>query len=300
MRGAVGHLESMSSATANVTKMSPMQLVLATTMAMLAFAANSLLCREALASGHIGASSFTLVRIASGAVMLGLLLLAKCRTCKIGGNWFAAAALFGYAAAFSYAYISLSAGTGALLLFGAVQVTMIVYGLWAGERLNIRQIIGVVAAAGGLVWLMLPGIESPPLLGAILMLGAGMSWGVYSVLGRGTHEPTIATAGNFIRAMPFAVILFVVLGEAEQVSGVGLGYAAASGALASGMGYALWYAVLPALAATTAATVQLSVPVLAAFGGALFLDEAVTLRFGVASVVVLGGISLFVMNKRGG
>lgn len=288
----------MSSASSNVTKMSPMQLVLVTTMAMLAFAANSLLCREALASGHIGASSFTLVRIVAGAVVLGLLLLAKFRTYRVGGNWLSAAALFGYAAAFSYAYISLSAGTGALLLFGAVQVTMIVYGLWAGERLNFRQIIGVVAAAGGLVWLMLPGIESPPLLGAMLMLGAGVSWGVYSLLGRGAKEPTIATAGNFIRATPFAVILFVVLGADEQTSVVGFGYAAASGALASGMGYALWYAVLPALPATTAATVQLSVPILAAFGGVLLLDEAVTLRFGLASVAVLGGIALFVLSRR--
>jgi drug/metabolite transporter (DMT)-like permease len=275
-----------------------MQLVVLTTMTMLAFAANSLLCREALASGSIGASSFTLVRIASGAAMLSFLLLAKFRIYKIGGNWLSAATLFGYAAAFSYAYISLSAGTGALLLFGAVQVTMIVYGLWVGEHLNGHQIIGVVAAAGGLVWLMLPGIEAPPVLGATLMLGAGISWGIYSLLGRGTKEPTVATAGNFIRAIPFAVILFAVLGEAEQVSGTGLGYAAASGALASGMGYVLWYAVLPALPATTAATVQLSVPMLASFGGVLLLDEAFTLRFGLASVAVLGGISLFVMSKR--
>lgn len=277
--------------------MSRIQLVLLTTMVMVAFAANSLLCREALAAGHIGASSFTFVRITSGAVMLSLLLLIKFRSYQLGGSWWSAAALFIYAAAFSFSYISLSAGTGALLLFGAVQTTMIVYGLWAGERLTVYQIIGAVAAGGGIVWLMLPGIEAPPLLGAILMLLAGISWGAYSLLGRGAAEPTAATAGNFIRAIPFAIILLVVLGDA-QVTGVGVAYAVASGALASGMGYALWYSVLPALAATTAATIQLSVPVIAALGGVLFLGEAVTLRFGLASIAVLGGVLLFVASKQ--
>ncbi len=275
-----------------------MRLLLLTSMAMLAFAANSILCREALASGHIGASTFTLVRIVSGAIMLGLILLARYRTHKIGGSWLSAAALFGYAAGFSFAYISLDAGAGALLLFGAVQVTMIVYGLWVGERLNGPQFIGVAAAAGGFVWLMLPGIEAPPLVGALLMLGAGVSWGVYSLLGRAAKEPTIATAGNFIRALPFACILFLLMGDGEQVSAVGFGYAAASGALASGVGYALWYAVMPALPATMAATVQLSVPILAALGGVVLLDEALTLRFGLASVAVLGGIAIFVFYRR--
>lgn len=281
-----------------VNNMLPIRLVLLTALTMLAFAANSLLCREALASGDIGALTFTLIRIASGAVALGVLLLLKFRSLSIGGSWLSAAALFGYAAAFSLAYISLSAGTGALLLFGSVQVTMIVYGLSTGERLNRRQLAGVMAAAAGLVWLLLPGIESPPLLGAILMLGAGFSWGVYSLLGRGAKEPTVATAGNFIRAVPFALLLFLVAGTGEHVSSAGVAYAVASGALASGMGYALWYAVLPALQSTTAATVQLSVPVIAAFGGLLLLNEPVTLRFGLASIAVLGGIAVFVLNRR--
>lgn len=196
-----------------MTKISPIRLVLLTAIAMLAFAANSILCREALANGYIGASTFTMVRIVSGAVVLGLILLTKFRTSNIGGDWMSAVALFGYAAGFSYAYISLSAGTGALILFGAVQATMIVYGLWAGERLKALQVIGVAAAAGGLVWLMLPGVEAPPLLGALLMLVAGISWGVYSLRGRATKEPTVATAGNFIRAAPLAFILFVALGQ---------------------------------------------------------------------------------------
>ncbi|MEM8637717.1 MAG: DMT family transporter [Cyanobacteria bacterium P01_G01_bin.54] len=275
----------------------PFKLVLVTTMAMLAFAANSLLCREALASGNIGAASFTLVRIVSGAVVLALLLLAKRRTFTIAGKWRSASALFGYAATFSYAYVTLSAATGALLLFGAVQVTMIAYGLWAGERLNLRQVIGSLFAAGGLVWLLLPGVESPPLLGAVLMLFAGFSWGVYSLLGRGEQEPTIATAGNFIRATPLAMILLMPFSASEANNVAGFGYAMASGALASGMGYALWYAVLPSLPATTAASVQLSAPILAALGGVLLLGEAMTFRFVVASVVVLGGIALFICSK---
>lgn len=281
-----------------MTKISPMRLVLLTAIAMLAFAANSILCREALANGYIGASTFTMVRIVSGAVVLGLILLTKYRTSNIGGDWMSAVALFGYAAGFSYAYISLSAGTGALILFGAVQATMIVYGLWVGERLKVLQVIGVAAAAGGLVWLMLPGVEAPPLLGALLMLVAGISWGVYSLRGRATKEPTVATAGNFIRAAPLAFILFVALGQGEQASTIGIGYAVVSGALASGAGYALWYAVLPALPATLAATVQLSVPILAALGGVILLEEPVTLRFGLASLAVLGGIALFVFNRR--
>jgi len=265
---------------------------------MLAFAANSLLCRAALASGHIGASAFTLVRIVSGAFVLSLILLTKFRTYNIGGNWLSATALFGYAAGFSYAYINLSAATGALLLFGAVQVTMIIYGLRTGERLNTCQMVGATTAASGLVWLMLPGIKSPPLLSALLMLGSGVSWGVYSLLGRSVNEPIIATAGNFIRTIPLAIILYAALGEGEHMSSAGFYYAVASGALASGMGYALWYATLPALPATMAATVQLSVPILATLGGVLFLNESVTFRFALASATVLGGIALFVFNRR--
>ncbi len=274
-----------------------LRVALLTALAMLAFAANSLLCREALATGDIGAATFTLVRIVSGAAVLGLILLVRFRAHGVGGSWGGAAALFGYAAGFSYAYLSLSAATGALMLFGAVQLSMIAYGLWIGERLNPRQAIGVVAAAAGLIWLLLPGVESPPLLGAVLMLAAGLSWGVYSLLGRGAGDPTVATAGNFIRAVPLALLVFVLLGGAEPISASGIGYAVASGALASGLGYAIWYAALPSLRATTAATVQLSVPILAALGGVVFLGEALTLRFGLAALAVLGGIGLFVLGK---
>ena len=265
---------------------------------MLAFAANSLLCREALATGEIGAASFTLVRILSGAVTLSVLLLFRSRSFTLGGSWGSAAALFGYAAGFSYAYLTLSAGTGALLLFGAVQVTMIGYGLSVGERLNLRQSVGVLIATTGLAWLLLPSLESPPLLGAALMLGAGLSWGVYSLLGRSNQDPTLATTGNFVRAVPFALITYLAFGTDEVMSAPGIGYAIASGAMASGLGYALWYGVLPALRATTTATVQLSVPIIAAFGGLLLLDEVITLRLILASIAVLGGIALFILSQR--
>lgn len=278
--------------------MPPLRLLLLSTITMLAFAANSILCRVALAEDHIGAASFTLIRIASGAVFLALLLLIRTRSYRLGGSWLSGAALFGYAAAFSFAYISLSAATGALLLFAAVQATMITYGLWSGERLSARQFIGIAVAFAGLVWLMLPGIEAPPLLGAVIMIGSGVCWGVYSLLGRQVSEPTIATAGNFIRAIPFALLLFLLLGNGENTSSLGLVYAVASGALASGLGYALWYLVLPQLPATSAATIQLSVPIIAALGGVLLLDEAVTLRFALASLAVLGGICLFILSKR--
>jgi drug/metabolite transporter (DMT)-like permease len=275
-----------------------MRLLLLTTITMLAFAANSILCRVALAEDHIGAASFTLIRIVSGAVFLSLLVVAKSRSFRFAGSWLSGGALFGYAAAFSFAYINLSAATGALLLFAAVQATMIAYGLWSGERLCARQIMGITLAFGGLVWLMLPGIEAPPLVGTIIMLISGACWGLYSLLGRQSSEPTIATTGNFLRAIPFALLLFLILGDGETASNLGLVYAVASGALASGLGYALWYLVLPQLAATSAATIQLSVPIIAALGGVLLLDEAISLRFTLASIAVLGGISLFILSKQ--
>ncbi|MCG9747613.1 DMT family transporter [Shewanella sp. Isolate8] len=280
-------------------ELSRLRLLLLTSVTMLAFAANSLFCREALATDSIDAASFTLIRIASGALVLGLIASRQIRASGLGGNWLSAAALFGYAVAFSFAYNSLSAGTGALLLFGAVQITMILYGLWAGERINRKQVLGAMLAGGGLVWLVLPGVSAPPLLGAVLMIIAGVSWGIYSLLGRGTKRPTLATAGNFIRAVPMALLPLVLLTHSQNISITGIGYAVASGALASGLGYALWYSVLPSLSALTAATVQLSVPVIAAFGGFIWLGEAMTTRLLVASIAVLGGIALFVMSKQG-
>lgn len=262
-----------------------------------AFAANSLLTREALLSGSVGAASFTLLRIVSGAAVLWLVCAFSNRSLRVGGGWLPAFALFAYAALFSFAYNSLSAATGALILFGAVQASMIVYALCSGERINAAQSVAALIAGAGLVWLMLPGVSAPPLAGAVLMLLAGVAWGVYSIVGRGASNPTMDTAGNFLRATPMALIVFLVFGRQEVVAQPGVVYALASGALASGLGYALWYAVLPQLRTTTAAMVQLSVPVLAAFGGLIWLDEAITLRLLLASLAVLGGIAVFVAYK---
>ena len=280
--------------------MSPARVFALTTLSMLAFAGNSLLCRLALQQSQLDAGSFTAIRLVSGALVLWL-VARKFRGDQNGaGNWPSALALFVYAAAFSFAYVRLPTATGALLLFGAVQATMISYGLWKGERLRALQRVGLALALSGLLGLLLPGLSAPPLGGSVLMLGAGVAWGVYSLRGKGAGDPTRVTAGNFLRAAPIAIALSLLMLGWQRVTldAAGIGYALASGALTSGLGYALWYTVLPTLKATTAATVQLSVPVLAALGGIVFLGEAVTLRLGLASLAILGGIALVVLQKR--
>jgi drug/metabolite transporter (DMT)-like permease len=265
---------------------------------MIAFASNSLLCRVALEHTRIDAAIFTTIRLASGAVMLWLIVLTRHGTYAGGGNWLSSFALFACAAGFSFAYVSLPAATGALLLFGAVQATMISYGIWAGERLMIRQLAGLVLALMGLVGLLLPGFTAPSLCGSVLMLSAGVSWGIYSLRGKGEGDPTKITAGNFLRAGPIAAVLSVSMLDGASLDIVGFWCAVLSGALASGLGYAIWYTVLPALKATTAATVQLSVPVIAALGGIVFLGESITLRLALASVAILGGIALVILEKH--
>lgn len=282
--------------------MSPLRIFGLTALAMLAFAGNSLLCRLALKHTSIDAASFTSIRLVSGAVMLFLIVKLRPRAAVGSGNWLSAFALFAYAAGFSFAYVSLPAATGALLLFGAVQATMIGHGLWAGERLRSLQLLGLLLAFGGMVGLLLPGLAAPPLLGSVLMLGAGVAWGVYSLRGKGAGDPTGVTAGNFLRAAPMAVVLGLLLLSSTEmraaVDTAGSYYALASGALTSGIGYAIWYTALPALKATQAATVQLSVPVIAALGGIVFLGEALTLRLILASIAILGGIALVILERR--
>ena len=281
--------------------MSPLRIFWLTSLAMLAFAGNSLLCRLALKHTSIDAASFTAIRLVSGAVMLFLIVKLRHKTAVGRGNWLSAFALFAYAAGFSFAYVSLPAATGALLLFGAVQATMIGHGLWAGERLRGLQLLGLLLAFGGMVGLLLPGLAAPPLLGSILMLGAGVAWGVYSLRGKGAGDPTSVTAGNFMRAVPMAMVLSLLLSQPAvhaSLDMAGFGYALASGALTSGLGYAIWYTALPALKATQAATVQLSVPVIAALGGIVFLGESLTLRLILASIAVLGGIALVILERR--
>jgi len=283
--------------------MSTQRLGLITFAAMLAFAGNSLLCRLALADGLIDAASFTLIRLLAGALMLvwiraGSRAGRRGRWMEVGGNWWSAAALFVYAAGFSFAYVSLSTATGALLLFGAVQATMIGYGMYAGERLNRQQVMGASAAMVGLLLLLLPGLEAPPLWAATLMLGSGVAWGVYSLRGQGSADPTQETAGNFVRTMPLAAILSVLFLRDMHISVSGGVAAVLSGAMASGLGYALWYQAMPRLQATSAATVQLSVPVLAALGGAVFLAEPLTTRLVLTSAAILGGVALFMRGKQ--
>jgi drug/metabolite transporter (DMT)-like permease len=284
-----------------MTRPSPARVTLLVACAMCAFAANSLLCRMALKNTAIDAASFTTIRIVSGALVLGLIVIAR----RFPGPWFglrgawkSAAALFAYAAAFSYAYIELPTAVGALLLFGAVQVTMIGIGFASGERFRPVQWLGFALAIGGLVSLLLPGLSAPSVGSAALMIVAGIAWGLYSLFGRRLGNPTASTAGNFVLAVPFTVVLSLfALGDA-RLDATGVGYAIASGAIASGLGYAIWYAALPLIAATSAATIQLSVPVVAAIGGIVFLGESLSLRLVVCSVAILGGIGLVIGGRR--
>lgn len=274
------------------------RLVTLTTIAMLAFAGNSLLCRRALAHTHIDPATFTTIRIVAGALALMALQLVVARTRSIGGSWRSGLALFAYAAAFSFAYTGLTTATGALLLFGAVQCSMIGYGLLKGERLNVAQTLGVVVAVAGLIYLLLPGLSAPPAVSAILMLGAGVAWGVYSLRGRGAKDATRETTGNFVRAVPFTAVASAAWFSHASIDPAGVGLAIASGAVTSGLGYAIWYTALPALSATRAATIQLSVPAIAAAGGVAILGESFTWRLAIASVAILGGVAIVILSRR--
>ena len=274
------------------------RVVLLIVFAMLAFAGNSLLCRIALRDTSIDAASFTSIRIASGALVLWILLRSRGKQPLAAGSWPMAAMLFAYAVCFSFAYRDLTAATGALLLFGAVQLTMTGYGLFTGERLAGLRLVGVLVAVAGLVWLLLPGLSAPPVIAAGLMLAAGLAWGIYSLLGRGAGDATAATGGNFIRAIPFAAVLSLAAASQSSPDTTGLLYAVASGAVTSGLGYVLWYAALPALTATSAATIQLCVPAIAALGGAVLLAEPITARLLIASAAILGGIALTIRKKN--
>jgi drug/metabolite transporter (DMT)-like permease len=287
--------------------MSLPRLALLVALALLGFAGNSLLCRLALRGGGIDAATFTALRLGSGALALALLEALRRRAGADGpgdgdvvrrGDWPSALALFVYAAAFSYAYLGLSAATGALLLFGAVQLTMLGRGFALGERWRPRQWLGLLAAGAGLVVLLLPGLQAPPPLHAALMLAAGVAWGVYSLRGRDQRDPLATTAGNFLRTLPFAAALLTLGWSHAQMDRAGLLAALASGALASGVGYALWYAALPHLRAGTAGIVQLSVPLLAALGGVALLGESLAWRFGLAAALTLGGIALATVKAR--
>jgi drug/metabolite transporter (DMT)-like permease len=268
-----------------------------TVVAMVAFAANSVLCRLALGERVIDAASFSTIRLVTGAATLVLLASATrgFGPRRRGGSWISALMLFLYAVPFSFAYTTLSTGTGALILFGSVQATMILAALWSGERPHRLEWLGLVAALAGLVYLVSPGLEAPSLTGSLLMMVAGISWGVYSLRGGGATDPVAATTDNFVRSVPLALLVSALSVFALRTLHVlpgGAIIASVSGALTSGLGYVIWYAALRGLTATSAATVQLSVPVLAAIGGVIFIAEPVSMRLAMSAVLILGGVGL--------
>lgn len=260
---------------------------------MLAFAANSLLCRLALGQELIDSATFATVRVASGAATLGIILFVRKTTrVRVSADWRSVLMLFFYMACFSFAYLSLSAGTGALILFGAVQLTMFIVALRGGEYFPPLSWMGLTLAVLGLVYLVSPGLTAPDPLGAVLMAIAGIAWGFYSLLGRSAADPLEATAKNFIYCVPLVLIDNLYFFGSFSSTAKGIALAVISGAVTSGIGYVLWYAALPGLTAARAATVQLSVPVIAAFGGVILLSEDITPRLLLASVATLGGVAI--------
>jgi len=278
--------------------MSRLRISLLTSVAMLAFAGNSLLCRLALKETGIDAASFTTVRILSGGVALLVIAGMQGSLRRMTGDWLTACGLFLYAACFSFAYASLPTGTGALLLFGAVQASMLGYGLWRGERMVLRRVAGLLGAFAGTVGLMLPGLSAPPLAGAALMIVSGVAWGFFSIRGKGSGDPVLVITGSFVRAAPFAILLSIAMLASASWPPTGIGYAILSGALTSGVGYIVWYSVLRSLTVTAAATVQLTVPMIAAAGGILLLDEPVSLRLVLASIAIVGGVAFALTGKQ--
>jgi drug/metabolite transporter (DMT)-like permease len=271
---------------------------------MLAFAANSIFARLALGTAEIDAAGYTGVRMLAGASTLTLLLMYQRRRLAIGeafrtrSRWVTAAALFGYAIAFSYAYQYLGAGMGALILFATVQTSMLGWALIKGDRPGLIALGGMAVALGAFVYLISPGLVAPHPLGAALMIVAGLSWAVYSLLGRGSKEPLVDTAYNFILAVPVALALCALSLAQGLPSQLGMVWAIASGALASGVGYAIWYRALPLLSRSSAAIVQLTVPAIAAAGGILFIGETLTWRLIISSALILGGIAIALTARR--
>ena len=280
-------------------KQTSLQTILLTTLAMIAFASNSLLNRLALGQESIDAISYTTVRLISGAVILLIIasLQRKDNSPILRGSWNSAAFLFIYAITFSFAYLGLSTGTGALILFGSVQITMIIVALRSGERPSALEWIGLFLALGGLVYLVFPGLTAPSPFGSALMTIAGISWGFYTLRGRGSQNPLGNTAGNFVYSVPMILVTLLFSLKSIHISSSGILYAVISGAITSGVGYAIWYAALRGLTTTRAATVQLSVPIIAAWSGVVFLAEDVSLRLFVAGVLILGGIALALFGR---
>jgi drug/metabolite transporter (DMT)-like permease len=271
-----------------------------TTLALIAFAANSVLCRLALGGKTIDAAGFTCIRLLSGAIVL--LCILKLRDNENGlstkGSWTAAFMLFLYAVTFSFAYLTLNTGTGALILFGSVQITMILRSHLSGNRLLLIEWVGVVVAFSGIVYLVLPGVTAPSLTGFSLMTLAGIAWGLYTLKGRGSTNPLSDTSYNFLRSIPFVIVLGLFFFHDAHITRQGIILAAISGSITSGIGYTLWYTALRGLSATQAAVVQLSVPVIAGFGGVVFVSEQISLRLTLSALLTLGGILMVILGRN--
>ncbi len=279
-----------------------MKIILYTGFALAAFAFNSILCRLALGTNAIDAPGFTLIRLMSGAIILFLISsFAAKKTVKTkGGNWISAFFLFAYAICFSFAYINLTTATGALILFGCVQATMIIAALMSGERPKFLEWSGLFASLGGLVYLVFPGLSAPPPVSSFLMMIAGISWGFYTLRGRQSTDPLADTTGNFVRSVPLVLLAALPFLPNIYLTNRGILLAVLSGAVASGLGYSVWYAALKYHTATRAAILQLSVPALAAIGGIVFLAEVVSIRLVLASSLILGGIGLAILGRKFG
>ncbi len=277
-----------------------MKSVFYTIFALVCFALNSILCRLALRTDEIDAASFTVVRLVAGALTLFVIfsILRKKDAEKSKANWLSAFLLFAYAICFSFAYLSLTTATGALVLFGSVQLTMIVFALFKGETPKKLEWLGLIFAFGGLIYLLLPGLEAPPAGRAVLMILAGIAWGFYTLRGKGSTNPLGDTAGNFARSVPFVLLAALPFLPKIHLSTKGVLLAVLSGAVASGLGYSVWYAALKFHTATRAAVLQLSVPAIAALGGVVFMSESVSMRLILASGLILGGIGLVIFGKK--
>jgi len=273
--------------------------IMFTGLALIAFSANSVLCRLALGESTIDAASFTIIRLLSGATVL--LMIISASSAKKGfsskGSWTAGFMLFLYATTFSFAYITLDTGTGALVLFGSVQITMVLLSLISGARLHFTEWLGISIAFSGFVYLIFPGVTTPSLMGFVLMTIAGIAWGIYTLMGRGSNNPLMDTGYNFFRTIPLVVILLIVTISNANYSVEGVFLAVLSGGIASGVGYTIWYIALGGLSGMQAAALQLLVPVIAAFGGVIFVSEEVTLRLIVSAALILGGILMLVLGK---
>jgi drug/metabolite transporter (DMT)-like permease len=275
--------------------------ILFTGLALIAFAANSVLCRLALGGSAIDASTFTIVRLLSGVIVLTVILnISKINSNSspsTKGSWPASIALFLYAITFSFAYVTLETATGALILFGSVQITMILLSIFSGNRLHISEWVGMAIAFAGFVYLVLPGVTTPSVIGFFLMTVSGIAWGVYTLKGRGSKSPIMDTAFNFLRTLPFVIILAIITIKYAHYSSEGILLAALSGGIASGIGYMIWYIALSGLSVTQAAVLQLLVPVIAAVGGIIFVSESISLRLAVSSTMILGGILMVVLGR---